>query len=668
MQSTWTSPWKDLPVLQAWKSAAKHDRNPEILGLTGFRDFVATIPDTPEAAIIELLSRLQIPVALWESFLLCQVFSLPGWFAWTKYHDSIDDQVEGQDLIGLLAVRLAYDVALSEVTGLSVKWEAMIDQRSATFRPLETGVEDDSPVRKVLLRAMEISYRDGILNQLVTDAPATSGRKLAQMVFCIDVRSERIRRQLESLTPEIETFGFAGFFGMPLEYVKLGEQHGDGNVPALIKPHFKAYEGLVGEEADEEALLVQTRTRNGLWSTLWKTFQKSAVGCFSFVETTGLFYGVKLFRNTRLKAPLEIASAGGAAGKGPAITGPTLRGLNRQGWTTSDQADLAESMLRNLGLVDGFARLVVLCGHASQTTNNPLAAGLDCGACGGHSGEPNARFAALLLNQPFIREVLAERGIVIPDDTVFVAGLHNTTTDGVTLFDGQKIPSSHERDLQELLDYTHIASAKTRKERAPLVGSKSSSDVLRRAMDWSEVRPEWGLAGNAAFFVGPRWMTKNMNLDGRTFLHSYEHQTDHDGSVLENIMTAPMVVAHWINMQYYASTVDNRHFGSGDKTVHNVVGGLGVVSGNGGDLMTGLPTQSLHDGKEFRHSPLRLQVMIAASRSAIVGVIDKHPHIKDLVDNDWLHLIAIEDGQFYRYAEQNWAVIDREAAQVQLQG
>ena len=59
-------------------------------------------------------------------------------------------------------------------------------------------------------------------------------------------------------------------------------------------------------------------------------------------------------------------------------------------------------------------------------------------------------------------------------------------------------------------------------------------------------------------------------------------------------MTAPMIVAHWINMQYFASTVDNDHFGSGNKTIHNVVGRFGILSGNGGDLMTGLPWQSLH--------------------------------------------------------------------------
>jgi uncharacterized protein YbcC (UPF0753/DUF2309 family) len=662
VQSTWSSPWKELPLFMAWKSAARHDRNPEILGLTGFRSFVDSLPPGPIAAIVALLTRLQIPTPLWESFLLCQVFSMPGWCAWAKYQDSLDDQVDHEELFGLLAIRLAYDVAISEVTGLSVHWDAMIDERSATFRRPATAAGDDSEIRMLLLRASEIGYRRGILGQLVTVEPTNASRRLAQMVFCIDVRSERIRRQLESLSPGIETFGFAGFFGMPIEYVKLGQEQGDSHVPALIRPHFQLHEGLSGEASQDEAsqdeaTLATARKRSGLWTELWGRFQKSAVGCFSFVETMGLVYAAKLFANTNASSSsVGIADRDGKSTEAP-VTGPTLRGLDRQGWSPSRQADLAESMLRNLGLIDGFARLVAFYGHASETKNNPLAAGLDCGACGGHSGEPNARLAALLLNQPFIREALAERGITIPEDTHFLAGLHHTTTDRLEIYDLDQVPASHQGDLQEVLDYSHLASTACRKERAPILGAPTPADLLRRAVDWSEVRPEWGLAGNAAFFVGPRWMTEEMNLDGRTFLHSYDHRGDRDGAVLENIMTAPMVVANWINMQYYASTVDNRHFGSGDKTVHNVVGGFGVLSGNSGDLMTGLPTQSLHDGRAFQHLPVRLQVLIAAPREAIGRVLEKHGMVKDLVDNGWLHLIAIEGGESYRYASEGWYAV-----------
>jgi uncharacterized protein YbcC (UPF0753/DUF2309 family) len=101
----------------------------------------------------------------------------------------------------------------------------------------------------------------------------------------------------------------------------------------------------------------------------------------------------------------------------------------------AERASLAEDILKGLGLLENFARIVLFCGHGSATKNNPYASGLDCGACGGHVGDANARLAAALLNQADVRTELSERGILIPSDTVFIGGLHNTTTDEVSLFD-----------------------------------------------------------------------------------------------------------------------------------------------------------------------------------------------------------------------------------------
>lgn len=644
-QASWRCPWKDQTLYRAWCLSSRYNFEPELLGLKGFRKFVQALPPTPQAAITHLLSLLEIPTALWESFLLCQVFSMPGWHAWAKHCDQSENEADREHLISLLAIRLAYDVALAQTTGLAVKWEALIDEQSASFRPQVSHGGSDASDRLVLLRASEIAFRNRLVGQLDLQSKPASGRKLAQMVFCIDVRSERIRRQLESLSPELETFGFAGFFGMPIEYVSLGSDQGSSNVPALIRPAFRLFEGDRDGNQDRAASLAAEIRRQGVWKSLWKQFAKSAVGCFSFVETTGLAYATKLFGGNVPSGKTEAPS-----------TAPTFCGLDEQGVTLEARIDLAASMLTNLGLTDGMARFVVLCGHGSKTANNPLAAGLDCGACGGHSGESNARFAALLLNDSDVRSGLAERGIEIPHDTYFMGGLHNTTTDRIELFEWDRVPPSHRKDLEQLMDFCEVAGANTRQERAAVLSHDGKADVFARAADWSEVRPEWGLSGNAAFIVGPRSMTKSSNLDGRVFLHSYDSQADPQGAVLENIMTAPMVVAHWINMQYYASTVDNRHFGSGDKTIHNVVGGFGIFSGNGGDLMTGLPIQSLHDGESYQHLPVRLQVVLAAERDKIKSIIDKHESLQELVDNDWLHLTAVEGGRAFRYVNQGWVL------------
>lgn len=184
--------------------------------------------------------------------------------------------------------------------------------------------------------------------------------------------------------------------------------------------------------------------------------------------------------------------------------------------------------------------------------------------------------------------------------------------------------------------------------------------MVKRSRDWSQVRPEWGLAGNTAFIAAPRQRTRDAAFDGRVFLHNYDYRQDADGAVLSLIMNAPMVVASWINLQYYASTVDNRRFGSGNKALHNVVGTMGIFEGNGGDLRLGLPWQSLHDGQRLRHEPLRLTVIIEAPAVMIETVLENHDNVRQLIDNHWLHLIRIDpiNGCCFRYlGSQHWQSI-----------
>ncbi len=265
--------------------------------------------------------------------------------------------------------------------------------------------------------------------------------------------------------------------------------------------------------------------------------------------------------------------------------------------------------------------------------------------------------AAGILNDPAVRTGLAARGIVIPEDTWFVAALHDTTTDDVRLFDADAVPAALQGEAGELKTRLARASALARAERAALLGIGSAEPVdaavAARSRDWSEIRPEWGLAGNAAFIAAPRHRTAGLDLSGRAFLHSYDWRLDEGFGVLELIMTAPMVVASWINLGYYGATVNNRVFGAGNKTLHNVTGTIGVLEGNGGDLRIGLPWQSVHDGERLVHEPLRLSVVIEAPLPAINAVIAKHAGVRDLVENGWIHLFALtDDGVVLRHAGQ----------------
>jgi uncharacterized protein YbcC (UPF0753/DUF2309 family) len=498
-------------------------------------------------------------------------------------------------------------------------------------------------------------------------------RPAVQAAFCIDVRSEVFRRALETVAPAAQTLGFAGFFGIFIEYVPLGAGAGRSHVPVIFNPAYCIYEQVKsGDEQSSLQQAIKRRQRIGL-SKAWKGFKLSAASCFSFVEATGLMYAPKLLGDSfGWSRPVPDPFKQGLDEAVVDRIAPTLAAVpqtqrcphhDHSGIPATDQIEHAARILRAMSMTSNFARLVLLAGHGSSTVNNPHASGLDCGACAGQTGEASARVVAALLNQPAVRRGLLEQGIAIPADTWFLAGLHDTTTDEVRLFDTDDVPIELANDLVQLRQWLEQAGDLTRMQRAVMLGMAGMSDtdvavdVRQRSRDWSQVRPEWALVNNAAFIAAPRDRTLGVDLAGRVFLHEYQWQTDNGFKILELIMTAPMVVANWINMQYYGSVVDNRRFGSGNKVLHNVAGGaIGVLEGNGGDLRVGLPLQSLHDGKRWVHEPLRLSVFIEAPEAAIDDIISRHDLVRQLVENGWLHLFRIDadNGIDRRCAGPRW--------------
>jgi len=660
-QAVWNSPWKALTLFQAWKAAAQRDRRADALGLRTLRPLAADIPENPTECMAYLLQRLEVPEDLQQAFLLCLAHSIPGWSAWTKYksNQAEEKQQLADDFIGLIAIRLAYDVAIAEQCRLHASWRTLSRVRKTASRSSQASTDGDSALRYVLLRATEVAYERSLLASLDTagnlnSSDISGGQKtatdqsLAQMVFCIDVRSERHRRSVESASEDVQTYGFAGFFGVPIALQALGETDARPQLPALLSPSITISESVRGASESEMAGVSRRRRVQRTLRKTWKQFQTSAIGCFAFVETAGVTFGWKLFAKSLGRVPTDRRFDGVRA-KLRSRLGPDVSNLEDAGLPPDRQIAMAESILRGIGIIDHFAKLVVLCGHGSTTQNNPLQAGLDCGACCGHTGEANARLAAALLNNSEVRSGLSQRGIHIPGGTVFLAALHDTTRDDVQYFDTDLLTPERLQSLEELTQHTFDATRRCQLERLPQIQAESVKHLLKRTNDWSEVRPEWGLAGNAAFIVGPRSVTRTANLEARSFLHSYNFRNDTEFKVLEQIMTAPMVVANWINMQYYASTVDNKHFGSGDKTIHNVVGKFGIYSGNGGDLTTGLPWQSVHNGREYQHEPLRLLCVIVAPCQAVSEILQRHKTVENLLANGWLNLVVLDEGHWFRF-------------------
>jgi uncharacterized protein YbcC (UPF0753/DUF2309 family) len=685
-QVMWTSVNHDAGVYGSWREEALLDRTPEVMGLAGFRRAIGRLPAERLAAAAYALDRLGIPEDGQALYLHRLLMRVGGWAAYAA-RIVWDEQLYARSndtLLEFLAVQLGWEVAMRDALaerGIERPWQ---EAMSGLARLASESTLDDAMRDELLLQeAFDLAEQRRLVtafDEAASEAPQAGreSRPPVQAVFCIDVRSEVFRRQLEASAPGVETIGFAGFFAFAVDYVALGHEHHDTQCPVLLTPTHQVHETLPRAE-DTQRVLSRRRLAHHV-RRAWTSFKMGAVSCFSFVGPVGLMYLPKLFTDSfGWTRPVPHPARDAMQDAALAARQPSLDACGHHhghggiavGIPLDERIELAEGALRAMSLTEGFAPLVMITGHGSTTVNNPHWTGLDCGACGGHTGEANSRVAAAVFNDPAVRQGLAQRGIEIPDDTFFLACQHDTTTDEVVVFNRDQVPAEHAGRLAQLDRWLASAGRLARAERARRLPMSSSApvdkSVIARSRDWAQLRPEWGLAGCSAFIVAPRQRSARLDLGGRAFLHSYDWRQDDGYGVLELVMTAPMVVASWISLQYYASTVDNRVFGAGNKTLHNVVGRVGVYEGNAGDLRVGLPWQTVHDGERYQHDPLRLKVVIEAPIEAINGIIEKHDAVRQLCDNGWVQLLAMDDnGRIsHRYTRDlYWEPIEKDAARV----
>ncbi|WP_437911351.1 DUF2309 domain-containing protein [Sorangium sp. So ce302] len=545
---------------------------------------------------------------------------------------------------------------LAQLAGLSAAEIEPLSKAERVWALEALEAFDEIARRRVLHEAYEHHHRTEVLHGIAANLRRPEEERSVeaprfQVAFCIDDRCEGLRRHFEELSPRHETFGVAGFFGVPIRYRGLDDAGHVSLCPVGVEP---AHE--IVERPHEEEAGWRRRARRKRWARLLHALGRGTrtmargvlltptLGLLSTVPLVGrtLFpRAVARLRRalerrllppvpTRLHSPHDEGSAAGGEG---------------QPFTAAAKAARVAATLENMGLTRGFAPIVVVLGHGATSVNNPHQSAYDCGACGGRHGGPNARLFAAMANDPEVRVLLAARGIDIPGGTFFLGGMNNTTTDEIVLYDQHLVPASHRGELSALVGALDAARQQHAHERcrrfasAPRDGdaARALAHVEARAADLSEARPELGHVTNAVCVVGRRSLTRGLFLDRRAFLVSYDPTQDQGGAILERILLAVGPVGAGINLEYYFSCVDNRRYGAGTKLPHNLASLLGVMEGSLSDLRTGLPRQMIEI-----HEPVRLLVVVEASTDTAAALYARQPALRELIGNGWIQLACVD--------------------------
>jgi uncharacterized protein YbcC (UPF0753/DUF2309 family) len=707
----WRLPHRELGFYKSFLKVYRTDGGPPQRWLAGLGRELARLDDGdvgPMESIHESLELLGIDRGEWEDFFPRTVLALRGWASMIRQMDVRGDRFPVSAPRGTLTEYLAVRLILERFALAHVAREKLgyrgplkdlrsvaqekapaapaptLDQRTfgvfqlaqvlgwsplalhgltrQQWATLVAEVEAFSGLerRRVFQLAFEHRYQTQALDALSVHTRRKARRPQAprfQASFCIDAREESFRRYLEEVCPEVETFSAAGFYGVPIYFRGVAEATFNPLCPVVAKPAHWMAEEPVYTLQETHRRRAQARRVVGAcchhFSAGSRTFALGAVlsaglGVLASVPLVARVLFPRLSARIRrtahsiITAPPPVTRL--VVERAAPAAGPEEHQL---GFSLEEMINIAERILRDIGLTSNFARLFFFLGHRSEGLNNPHKSAYDCGACTGPGG-PNARALAVMLNDPRVRAALAERGLHVPDDTVFVGGHHNTALDSVVFYDLDLLPRSHRKDFElakEVFEQACKLNAHERCRRfdsAPLDLSleEARRHVEGRAEDLAQVRPEFGNATNALCFVGRHERTRGLFMDRRAFQQSYDPtQDDAEGTILARILSAVIPVCQGINLQYYFSHVDPARWGSGTKLPHNVTALLGVMDGAASDLRQGLPWQ----GVEI-HEPLRCLFVIETTPEVMLSIMDRNKAIDRIVRNNWSQLAVLAPG------------------------
>jgi uncharacterized protein len=736
----WQLPRRNEGFLRAFCSLYRHPGLAPADWMRGLAQELGRLDDDgigPLDSILESLDALGVGEDEWEPFLRATLLALRGWGGMIHqvelHGDRVVQPIAQGSLVGFLAIRLLLDrfaLAHTARTALGLNapvrefwrlargkddphWPPSVEQRAFLVFQLAQvlGLSPDVVYRlgkfewatllqeiesftalerrRIFHLAYERRFCAQTLDAITLHTRRPSGRPQSprfQATFCLDEREESFRRHLEELAPDAETFGVAGFYAVPIYYRGAADAHFTPLCPVMIRPGIWVIEEVDTERGESNRRRAQTRKVLGTISLRIHEGSRGFASGAVLAGALGVLASFPLLARILLpRVTARIRNRFGRLVQTPPLTrlriertqpspGPAGAAV---GFSTLEMIDLAERFLRDIGLTRGFARLLLLHGHGSQSQNNPHDSAHNCGACGGGLGGPNARTMAQILNDPRVREGLAARRLTVPADLVVVGGYHNTCDDSVTYFDVDRIPASHEHEFETARAVINLACERNAHERcrrfysAPLTLSFTAAreHVEGRAEDLAQVRPEFGHCTNAITIVGRREWSRGLFLDRRAFLTSYDPtEDDGDRTILTRILQAVFPVCSGISLEYYFSNVDNVGFGCGTKLPHNLASLLGVMDGAASDLRTGLPWQMVEI-----HEPVRSLFVIETTPEAMLRIMDRDEGIGRLCRNVWVLLAVLdpetralsvfEDGMFRPYRPRA-SVLPRAASSV----
>lgn len=740
----------------------------------------------------ESLTKLKVKDI--ESYFLTHLLKLHGWAGFIKYRSEDPEYASQQEypstLLEYMAIRLYHELEAVEKckisdfelfeeyanNNLSDVILQILKHKNMLFGPALDALEENEKTNKVLsdhisnelnldalqiqhsnevlqsnlpltelavilkklreeegyiwLKSLEDTYINKYVDELTEVENTDEENAIASATFCLDVRSEVMRRSIEGMGA-YKTYGAGGFLGIPIAFVEFDKAHELFLSPAIVKPQNVVFEVPVESHDEYSSKKGMNKTTKKVLSDL----KNNPYTPYIMVEAIGWIFGINLFGKTFLPQKTnkflskfkpskpktrytldklsayeiefyvkklhtkiiqsvlaESAKTDYSEIEIEAVRNHLLFDTNLKfsvsdaiieklktsykiteedyeyqkkklamvGFTLEEKVAYLHKYLTMIGQVDAFPEFVTIIGHGSISDNNPFESALDCGACGGNISLPNTRALCMIANTKEVREKLKEQGIDIPQSTRFMPGLHITTTDEIKFYDTDILTNEEMQRFRIVMYDFNKASKLSRKERAQsLPCSPGEKEMMVKSMDWSETRPEWGLAGNMGVFAGPRNSTKHLTLNNRFFMHSYDWKVDNDeAEILTRIFDGPLIVGEWINLEHYFSTVDNHIYGAGSKVYHNIVSKVGVFSGNYSDLKIGLPIQSVYLEGEAYHEPVRLLSFVEAPLEK-VGKAVENSIAKEFILNEWIRPVIIdrEAKKVYSYEDGEFIVI-----------